>query len=81
MPTVGIAYSFINSSVAQLAECILIYQELVETFRAEYNGEEDVLYDGGVPLSMVEATLERMKACDEACVVSNGYWQGALVYI
>ena len=74
-------FAFINSSAAQLAECILIFQEMVETFQNEHEGEEGELYEGNVPPSLVEATLQRIKEIDEAAVVENSYWQQVLDFI
>ena len=64
---------FVNSGVAQMAQCILVYQELVEKYQNEY-GEEAELYEGSVPSNLVEQTFERFRLIDSACVEGHCYW-------
>jgi hypothetical protein len=71
--------AFVNSGVAELAECILAYQEKVEQYqRVDENAE---LYEGNVPKALVEATVERLRQFDPNAVREGCYWPGALEYI
>lgn len=71
---------FVNSSVLQLAECILIFQEMVEKFQNEH-GEEAELYEGNVPILLVEQTLSRIGSIDSSAIGQSCYWPTAMDYI
>lgn len=69
----SLAGSFVNSGVAQLAECILVFQEMVEVFWQE-QGEDTELYEGNVPASSVENALRKMQEADPQLQTKGGYW-------
>lgn len=64
---------FINSSVCQLAECVLIFQEMLDDYWQE-QGAEAELYEGNVPARLVEQALEKMRGADPGMLVEGGYW-------
>lgn len=68
--------AFVNSSVAQLAECIQAFLEMVEAFQQD--DEDADLYEGNVPTELVESTLARFRKIDPASVAEDGYWPTAL---
>jgi len=74
-----VAY-FVNSSVSQLAECILIFQETVETYQFSA-GKDGELYEGNVPASLVEQALRDMGRRDPSAVGENCYWSAAMEYL
>jgi len=66
---------FANSSVWQLAECALAFQEMVEEFQNEADDEAE-LYEGLVPQELVDRTLARIRAIDPAALGERGKWPG-----
>ncbi len=71
---------FVNSHVSQLAECILVFQEMVEAYQNEH-GEDAELYEGNVPTSLVEQALSDIGHIDPLAVGENCYWPMAMDYI
>ena len=71
---------FVNSGVSQLAECILVFQETVETYRLD-KGEDAELDEGNVPASLVQQALRDMGRSDPSAVGENCYWPAALDYL
>jgi len=67
---------FVNSSVVHLAECILAFQEMIEEFQKE--DEDAELYEGNVPLLLVEQTMSRFRQIDPNSVGENAYWPKVL---
>lgn len=65
--------SFVNSGVAELAACILVFQEMVEVFWQE-QGEDAELYEGNVPQSSVEKALRDMWEADPQIQIKVGFW-------
>ena len=64
---------FINSGVAELAECVLIFQEMLENYWLE-QGEGAELYESNVPTSLVEKALSEMRRADPGVLADGGYW-------
>ena len=71
---------FVNSSVAQLAECILIFRETVETYRLGA-GEDAELNGGNVPAPLVEQALRDIGRRDPPAVGENCYWPAMMDYL
>jgi hypothetical protein len=71
---------FINSSVSQLAVCILFYQEMLEAYWDEC-GEDAELYYDNVPKMLVEQTINKMKSVDPLVSDTEGYWADIFYYI
>ena len=65
--------SFINSGIAHLAECILIFQEMLERYWQE-EGEDAELYEGAVPARLIEKALSSIYEADPAVLTEGGYW-------
>ncbi len=65
--------SFINSDIAQLAECILIFQEMLECYWQE-EGEDADLYEGNIRAGLVEQALTDMHRIDPSIMSEGGYW-------
>lgn len=63
----------VNSGVVQLAECILIFQEMIEEYQREY-GDEAELYEGNMPLPLVERALARIGRMDKRAAEEGSYW-------
>ncbi len=76
----NLAGGFVNSGVAQLAECILIFEEMLEVFRRD-NGEETELYRSKVPQLLTEKAMRGMHAADPKIFIKGGYWPRTLLYI
>ena len=74
-----VAY-FVNSGVSQLAECILIFQEAVETYQLDA-GEDGELYEGNVSASLIEQALRDMGRRDPSAVGENCYWPAMMEYL
>ena len=72
--------SFINSGVAQLAECILIFEEMLEVFKRDQT-EEAELYRSKVPQSLTEKAMRGMHTADPKVFIKGGYWPRTLLYI
>jgi len=64
---------FINSGIAELAECVLIFQEMLEDYWRE-QGEAAELYEGNVPASLVEQAQLKMRRADSAVLAEGDYW-------
>lgn len=71
---------FINSSVAQLAECILVFAEMVQTYQHTFGDEAD-LYENNVPPEMVEQAQSKIARIDANALADNGYWVEVFDYI
>ena len=69
----SLAGSFVNSGVAELAACILVFQEMVEVFWQE-QGEDAELYEGNIPQTSVEKALRDMQEADPQIQIKGGYW-------
>ncbi len=62
----------VNSTVSQLAECLLIYRTLVEVILAE-NGE-DALMDGNIPEHAKPEAVAQMMLADPAAMNPDCFW-------
>ena len=71
---------FINSSIAQLAECILIFQEMLEQYWHK-RGIDAKLYQRNVPAELIKQTRVGMGKADNRTVSEDGYWSQLLKYI
>ncbi len=68
---------FINSGIGQLAECVLIFQEMLEEYQRE-QGEAAELYAGDVPAPLVEQALAKMRRADPGVSTEGDYWRSVL---
>ena len=65
--------SFINRGITQFAECILIFQEMLEHYWQE-EGEDADLYVGNIRAGLVKQALTDMHRADPSMVSEGGYW-------
>jgi hypothetical protein len=63
---------FVNSSVAQLAECLLVYAEMTEASQREGGAEGDPF---GASPSLIQQLSERIGQVDVAAMEANCFWQ------
>jgi hypothetical protein len=68
---------FINSSVAQLAECLLVFRELVKRAQAERGG--DAFLNGDVPEHTIDWAKKEFARIDELAVFGEAMWEDALI--
>ena len=69
------AADFMNSSVPQLAECLLAYRELVHRTNEE-NGP-DAYLDGEVPKEVAKWFIDRVTGVDPAALKEGAFWDSA----
>jgi len=62
----------INSSVTQLAECLLAFKRLIDLAQAA-NGE-DAYLDGDIPSDALNEFVEIVRACDPAALEIDTMW-------
>ena len=67
---------FVNSSVAQLAECLLVFRELVKRAQAERGG--DAFLNGDVPEHTIDWAKKEFARIDELAVFGEAMWEDAL---
>ncbi len=63
---------FMNSSVMQLAECLLIYKALVKKAQ-EANGKRAML-ERNIPADLIEKSKNDLLACDERSLDKGSFW-------
>jgi hypothetical protein len=71
------ASRFINSSVSQLAECVLVFAEFILKYQQEFGEDADV-FDGEVPISMIEDLTQQMQRIDPPAIENGAFWFYAL---
>ncbi len=67
--------TFINSSIPQLAETLLVYSQMIQEARKE-NGEDAIL-NNNIPERLKHWLLEELKRIDPPAV-EGGFWQAEL---
>jgi hypothetical protein len=68
---------FVNSSVAQLAECLLVFRELVKKAQEERGG--DAFLNGDVPEHTIGWAKNEFARIDELSVFGDAMWEDALI--
>jgi hypothetical protein len=63
---------FINSSVGQLAECLLVYSQMLETFQQADDEKADV---DDLSLDLIEEIVERLHQIDADALREGCFWQ------
>jgi hypothetical protein len=68
---------FINSSVAQLAECLLVFRELVKKAQAERGS--GAFLNGDVPEHVIDWAKKEFARIDELSIFGDAMWEDALI--
>ncbi|PFR94846.1 SUKH-4 family immunity protein [Priestia megaterium] len=63
---------FINSSINQFAECLLVYSIMIDQ-AVQLNGE-DAFIDNDIPESVIKWLKERLNNIDPKCMGSKCFW-------
>ncbi|MFJ8524111.1 SUKH-4 family immunity protein [Bacillus cereus] len=63
---------FINSSINQFAECLLVYSKMIDK-AIEVNGE-DAFIDNDIPESVINWLKEELKRIDAKCMEEECFW-------
>ncbi|PJZ02157.1 hypothetical protein CPT06_01110 [Bacillus vallismortis] len=63
---------FINSSINQFAECILLFSEMIDK-AIQINGE-DAFIDNDIPEDVIEWLKEELKRVDSNCINEGNFW-------
>ncbi|MCE4049579.1 SUKH-4 family immunity protein [Bacillus sp. Au-Bac7] len=63
---------FINSSINQFAECLLVYSKMIDK-AIEVNGE-DAFIDNDIPDSVINWLKEELKRIDDKCLEKESFW-------
>ncbi|MCR6596493.1 MULTISPECIES: SUKH-4 family immunity protein [Bacillus mojavensis subgroup] len=63
---------FINSSINQFAECILLFSEMIDK-AIQINGE-DAFIDNEIPEYVIEWLKEEFKRVDSNCIKEGSFW-------
>lgn len=69
----------INSSVTQLAECLLAFKRLIE--RAQAANGEDAYLDGNIPPDVLREFVDIVQACDPVAIEGGTLWGDELTNI
>jgi hypothetical protein len=62
---------FVNSSIPQLAECLLLYAEMIQAYEEEYGSDADL---DDLPPALVQQTAERLRAVDRRAMDDGCFW-------
>lgn len=63
---------FINSSLNQFAECILLFSQMIDK-AIEINGE-DAFIDNDIPESLINWLKEQLERVDSNCIKEGCFW-------
>lgn len=63
---------FINSSIHQFAECLLLYVEMINKVN-EVNGG-DAYIDNDIPVSILAGLKNQFHRVDPKCIQPNHFW-------
>ncbi|ATH91929.1 SUKH-4 family immunity protein [Bacillus glycinifermentans] len=63
---------FINSSINQFAECILLFSEMIDK-AIQINGE-DAFIDHDIPESLIAWLKEELRRVDSNCINEGSFW-------
>lgn len=64
---------FVNSSVTQLASCLLFFSEMISE-AIKINGE-DAFIDNAIPSHLISITMKKMKEIDGAAFFDSSFWK------
>jgi hypothetical protein len=63
---------FVNSGIAQLAECLLLYAEMVDAYEREHGVGADL---DRCPSALIQKTAERLREADARAMGAGCFWQ------
>lgn len=72
--------TFVNSSISQYAESLLIHAELYEEYGGRFGEDADPYEEGdpAMPADLLAQAAERFRATDAAAMNSRAFWKGEL---
>lgn len=62
---------FVNSGIAQLAECLLLYAEMIDAYERGHGSDAD---PDNCPPGLIQQTAERLRAVDPRAMDAGCFW-------
>jgi len=72
--------TFVNSSISQYAEALLIHAELYEEYGSRFGHDADPYEEGdpAMPADLLTRAAERFRIADVAAMNDRAFWKGEL---